>query len=630
MNYDDAKNMRESFTELAQAFILAIVLTYMLLAGLLESFMYPILILVSLPLSFVGIMPALLICDMNIAMFPLMAVVMLVGIVVNNGILLVENFRDHRTAGLCVKDAIIAGAPERLRPILMTTIAAALAMVPLALGQGAGGEMRAPMAVVSIGGLLASMILSIFLIPLLYYLWETKVMQKFASTTAAVVLGLILVTPASAEPFGESIYDYLSLPPGTEAITTGPTIQLGECVKKALEDNDLVLASLSAIKASKEARKQANSVRFGELSASLSKIRYNDAIQAFVGDEDATASSLMLDVPLYSGGAIRAGQKIARAGLQATKSKSEQTKQDTVLELVKTYMTLLGTQWLVILGKEHVKAFDLQLELVEARISAGAAVVSERLRVEMAREEARERLIRFENGRRRSAAALNLTMATPIEEDRAAVDPEVFCTLDENPSQAFIRARLHHPQLKQVLASVRIKAQELTTAKAKLLPTVGLNVTYGDASPMFASDDSSTQVLLAAQASLFKGGSLRAKVREARHHLKAAQEQAQFTERRIRFQIVQAHLDVNEAWKRIGVTRRAMASATENARITAERYRSGAAIVLELVDAQVSLLSARTSVLNALIDYAIALARYHHASGDIWRFFPKSRRFKFE
>ena len=638
----DAKNMRESFTELAQAFFLAVLLTYMLLAGLLESFIYPILILISLPLSFVGILPALLICDMNIAMFPLMAVVMLVGIVVNNGILLVENFRDHRDRGACIRDAVIEAAPERLRPILMTTIAAALAMVPLAFGEGSGGEMRAPMAVVSIGGLLASMILSIFLIPLLYYLWETKVVQKSSSTppsnsataTLALLFIFVLSSPLSAtpldEPLGESIYDYLSLPPGTGSITTGPTIALSDCVRKALKDNDMIQASLAAIAASKEGRAQARATRFGEFTANISRIRYNDTMAAFAGKDEATASSLVYDLPIFTGGAIKAGIRMANAGVQATEQKSEQMKQDTVFQIVKTYMSLLGTQWLVLLGKEHVKAFDLQLELVQARIDAGAAVDSERLRVEMAREEARERLIRFENGRLRAAAALNLTMASPIEQDHAAVDPEVFRGLEETPSQAFIRARLNHPQLKQALANVRIKAQDLAQAKAKLIPTIGLNVTYGDANPIFAGDDSSTQVLLAAQAPLYKAGSMRAKVRETRQRLKEAQEQAQFAERQIRFEIVQAHLDVNEAWKRIGVTRRAMASATENARITAERYRSGAAIVLELVDAQVSLLSARTSVLNALIDYAVALARYHRASGDVWRFFPKGRRFRFK
>lgn len=168
----DAKNMRDTFAEILKAFILAILLTYMLLAALLESFVYPIIILISLPLSFAGILPALFICSMNIAMFPLMAVVMLVGIVVNNGILMIENITLYRERGESLEAAVIEACPERLRPILMTTIAASVAMIPLALGRGSGGEMRAPMAVVSIGGLLVSMMLSIFIIPLLYVLYE--------------------------------------------------------------------------------------------------------------------------------------------------------------------------------------------------------------------------------------------------------------------------------------------------------------------------------------------------------------------------------------------------------------------------------------------------------------------------
>ena len=168
----DAERMRDTSAEIKKAFILAILLTYMLLGALLESFIYPIIILISLPLSFAGILPALFICNMNIAMFPLMAVVMLVGIVVNNGILIIENITLYRNRGETMEHAVIDACPERLRPILMTTIAAAVAMIPLALGQGSGGEMRAPMAVVSIGGLLVSMMLSIYIIPLLYHLYE--------------------------------------------------------------------------------------------------------------------------------------------------------------------------------------------------------------------------------------------------------------------------------------------------------------------------------------------------------------------------------------------------------------------------------------------------------------------------
>jgi len=625
----EAKRMRESFGELRQAFILAILLTYMLLAGLLESFVLPVLILVSLPLAFVGIIPALIICDMNIAMFALMAVVMLVGIVVNNGILLVEVFRDHRDRGESLHDAVVHGAPERLRPILMTTIAAALAMVPLAMGQGSGGEMRAPMAVVSIGGLLASMILSLFLIPLLYYLWERRGEPAAPAAAAAVlVAGLLLAgaTPAVAEPM--SMDDFLALPEEahsmafTESSTSPGALSLTDCVRRALEQNHLIRASLAVVAASRQDERVARAAKFGSLAANVSRIRYNDDMKVFSGNDAATSKNLVLDLPLFTGGAITAGERKARADRTVSEQSEEQTRQSVVQDLVQTYYGLLRAQWLVALGQEHVKSLELQLELVDARVAAGAATPSERLRVEVALAEARERLIRFENIRRRAAAALNLTMAEQVEEPRVAVDPKILRNPTEVPRLAFVRVRTRHPELQRVLAEVAAKRQDLKRAQATLWPSVGLNVTYGDANALFVGEGDSTQIVVAANVPLYKGGSMRAAVQAARERLAQARELAQFTERRIRFDIVQAHLDVDEAWKRIEVTRQALLSAAENARITSERYRTGAAIVLELVDAQVSLLGTRMAVLEALVDHALARVRYYKACGDVWQFFP--------
>ena len=129
---------------------------------------------------------------------------------------------------------------------------------------------------------------------------------------------------------------------------------------------------------------------------------------------------------------------------------------------------------------------------------------------------------------------------------------------------------------------------------------------------------------MAAEFPLFKGGALRAEVRRAREALAEAEERAAFVRRSVRLDVKQAHLDVEEAWQRVAVTRKSLASAVENARITGERYRSGSAIVLELVDSQTVLLATRTSVLKALVDYTLATARYFKATGDVWLFLAKT------
>ena len=164
--------MQESFADILLAFLMAVILTYLVLAALLESFIQPFTILLTLPLALIGVFLALFVTNNTISIFSMMAVVMLVGIVVNNGILLIDYTTILRNEGRSRIDALQEACKTRLRPILMTTIATILGMVPLALGLGWGAEMRAPMAIVSIGGLMVSMVLSLVVIPTVYTLFD--------------------------------------------------------------------------------------------------------------------------------------------------------------------------------------------------------------------------------------------------------------------------------------------------------------------------------------------------------------------------------------------------------------------------------------------------------------------------
>jgi len=166
--------MSETFSSLLQALVLAILLTYMLLAAILESYRFPLIIMMTLPLALIGVSIVLIMTGKTISMISLMAMVMLVGIVVNNGILLIDYTVELRRKGQGLYDAILEACPVRLRPILMSTIATALGMTPLALGLGAAGEFRSPMAIVAIGGLIVSMVLTLFVIPVLYVVLEAK------------------------------------------------------------------------------------------------------------------------------------------------------------------------------------------------------------------------------------------------------------------------------------------------------------------------------------------------------------------------------------------------------------------------------------------------------------------------
>jgi HAE1 family hydrophobic/amphiphilic exporter-1 len=161
----------ESFASIRTAMILAIVLVYVVMAGILESFVHPVTVMLTLPLGLIGASFGLFFTGQRINIFSLMAMVMLVGIVVNNAILLLDYTRQLRERGMGIRDALLEACPTRLRPIIMANLAIAVGMIPQALG-GAGAEYRAPMAVVQIGGVLMSALFTLFVIPVAYTIMD--------------------------------------------------------------------------------------------------------------------------------------------------------------------------------------------------------------------------------------------------------------------------------------------------------------------------------------------------------------------------------------------------------------------------------------------------------------------------
>jgi HAE1 family hydrophobic/amphiphilic exporter-1 len=154
------------------AVLLAIALIYMLLASQFESFIHPLTILFSVPLAGAGVILALFLSGRAFGLTAFIGVLMLIGIVVKNGILLVDYTNTLRRRGMQRDEALITAGPTRLRPILMTASAACLGMLPLALGIGDGSEVQAPMATAVIGGLLTSTALTLFVVPVVYSLFD--------------------------------------------------------------------------------------------------------------------------------------------------------------------------------------------------------------------------------------------------------------------------------------------------------------------------------------------------------------------------------------------------------------------------------------------------------------------------
>lgn len=167
-----SKRMRETTVAIRFAFMLALLAIYMILAAQFDSFIHPFTIMLSAPLSFVGAFAAVKLAGLSLDIMGQIAFLMLMGIVMKNGILLVDYTNTVRARGVALRDAVLEAGPTRMRPVLMTAVSTIFGMLPLALGIGDGSEWRRPMGFVAIGGLTTSTLLTLLVVPVVYTLMD--------------------------------------------------------------------------------------------------------------------------------------------------------------------------------------------------------------------------------------------------------------------------------------------------------------------------------------------------------------------------------------------------------------------------------------------------------------------------
>jgi HAE1 family hydrophobic/amphiphilic exporter-1 len=166
------EEMQNTFLIMLGVFALATLLVYMIMASQFESFVHPFVIMFTIPLSLIGVALALLISGKTVSLASLIGFVMLGGIAVNNGIVMVDYINQLKRRGIEKKEAILQACSVRLRPVLITALTTILGMIPMAISTSAGSEMRSPMAITVIGGLMATTFLTLFIIPVIYSLFD--------------------------------------------------------------------------------------------------------------------------------------------------------------------------------------------------------------------------------------------------------------------------------------------------------------------------------------------------------------------------------------------------------------------------------------------------------------------------
>ncbi|MGC4235580.1 MAG: efflux RND transporter permease subunit [Niabella sp.] len=174
----DMENQSEGFGSLGVALLAAIVLVYLIMVALYNSFVYPFVVLFSIPLSIIGALLALALTNNSLNIFTILGLIMLIGLVAKNAIMLVDFTNQRKAAGETTFNALVQANHARLRPILMTTIAMVIGMLPIAMASGAGSEWKNGLAWVIIGGLVSSLFLTLVVVPVMYAIFD-RLINKF-------------------------------------------------------------------------------------------------------------------------------------------------------------------------------------------------------------------------------------------------------------------------------------------------------------------------------------------------------------------------------------------------------------------------------------------------------------------
>ncbi len=180
----DIKTLNESFGALGSVLLISFLLIYLIMIALYDSYIYPFVALFAIPMAAIGAFLALNLSLNDLTLFAQLGLIMLMGLVTKNAILIVDFTNQLKAQGRHFKEALIIAGKERMRPSLMTTLSMAIGMLPIALAKGTASEWKNGLAWVIIGGLLSSMILTVYLVPMMYYIVDT-IKEKLADRKAS-------------------------------------------------------------------------------------------------------------------------------------------------------------------------------------------------------------------------------------------------------------------------------------------------------------------------------------------------------------------------------------------------------------------------------------------------------------
>lgn len=414
------------------------------------------------------------------------------------------------------------------------------------------------------------------------------------------------------------------------------SITLEACIKAALKKNPSTEAAFFRVSASQAMIEQAKAAYYPQLSLFGNYSITDNPTQAFMfllnqrqldirdpafnpnepDDTDNIRVSVGLKYRIYDAGSRKIRTTMAKLGKEAAIDQLYAVQNELIYQVTRGYYSVLQAQDLVEVQNETIKSLEENLRVAKERFRAGSAVKTDVLNLEVKLAQAREDLIRAQNGAQLAIAALN----TAIGEDLISANGVPIPKKKEQfppPFEPDLNLVENRPELQAAIRLTLMKEQEYQKTTRNYYPIVNAFGSYDWDGDELDEFEGSYTVGVVAEWEFFSGFKTINKIKQAESEWQASKRYEKNIRNNLRLDLQRARIQSDEAWQRLGVTRKSIVSAQEALRITRVRYKEGAADITELLTAQVGLTVSQTREVAAYYDYLISISNVKRALGDL-------------
>jgi multidrug efflux pump subunit AcrB/outer membrane protein TolC len=610
------ENQNDTFPEMVKALLVSMIAIYLILMFQFRSVVDPLVVMAAIPLGLLGASLGLLVTGNPFGFTAFLGIVSLGGVVVRNAIILVDYIRARMAEGIAVEEAAVEAGERRLRPIFLTTMAAAVGVTPMILS---GSSMWSPLGSTIAFGLVGSMFFTLIVIPVLYVIIHKRGSRP-SPITAAALLAIVCGIAAHAQTRTLTLDEAVSLAARHNSTVKIAGEKVNQMDARAREARASYFPSLvndsSAVHISNQQRIEIPQGALGVYPQTGPLP--GSAVSLAQGNSNFLLSTTTLSQPITHYFRTRAEVNAARADAAGARADARRTADEIVFKVKELFYAILATE-------RRRDAINAQIRAVELRTVETRNAVDTGVALELKAVEVRAQIAQAQHARGQlqdAVADMKLELADltglPLDTDFDLAAPSASAS-DSAPTTtgAVDTALAHNPEIEAAVHQIEKALAGVKAARAEYIPEVGAFAQYihQNGAPFVSPNNGAVGLNL--KWTIFEFGKRRGQVSERRAQVAQAEENRAQVRRRVQVDVEKAVRKLNRAETALDSARQLLASVTEARRVTSDRVEAGTVNQSALLDAEAAISGAQADVLRAEYDRSVAAADLARLAGTL-------------